>query len=299
MAEQENNSSIIARINAGLATLDPEIFGFVVRNRGYAFVFILNSGEAAAIHEAVNGFKMYAVKRGWYRVHLAIEDIRAAGKTPILIELAGADQVPGAIIIDHHHDRPAALLQVLHLLGKEPTRFQQLIAANASGHFAAMEAMGATDAEMYAVRAYDRKYQLKEEPYGSGLWVPKFTTEMEQEAQRAIAAKEVCGPLTIIRMAQAETDAVTDSLHKKGEEQCLLILSQWEENGESKTEVKFFGDWSLCEDLFRRYGEAKQWHTRKDGPTILPNGASTGYFVSSVASFETVVPIVREWFGVY
>ncbi|MBR2879396.1 MAG: hypothetical protein IKC02_01845, partial [Oscillospiraceae bacterium] len=184
----------------------------------------------------------------------ALAAITAAGKTPILVEVAGAETVPGAVVIDHHDSyagRPAALLQVLHLLGQQPTRWQTLVAANDAGYYPAMEAMSATKAEMDAVRAFDRAHQLAEEPYGSGNWVAKFTPADEAEVERAIAAAKEVNGVTILLMSHSKTAAATDRLYETGKEQRLLILT---DAGESH-EVNFFGSWALCEALYDRYGE--------------------------------------------
>ena len=297
MAKNEMNSNTI---NNGLINLDNAIRGIVSANPGdYAFIVVLNDGEAAAIKETLEaaGIEVHVVRRGWGTniSHVAddLAAIQAAGKTPVLVEVAGAETVPGAVVIDHHgdmSDRPAALLQVLHLLGEEPSRRQQLIAANDSGYYPAMEALGATAEEMSAIRALDRSFQLEEEPYGSDNWVTKFTPEVEKEAQRAINAAEVKNGVTIIRISHSKTAAVTDPLYETGKEQRLLILS---ENGESN----FFGSWELCEELYRRYGKEGDWNTWKGGETTLPSGAKTGFFGSSVAPLEKVEAFVIGWFA--
>ncbi len=64
--------------------------------------------------------------------------------------------------IDHHNDfsdREASIVQVLKLLGKEPTREQELIAHNDEGHIKAMECFGATKEEIIDIRKRDRATQ--------------------------------------------------------------------------------------------------------------------------------------------
>lgn len=90
---------------------------------------------------------------------------RAAGLTPVLIELTGAEEVAGAISVDHHNERagePTSLEQVFALLGLPEeawTRRMALVAANDRGHLRGMAAMGATPEEMAAIRADDRAAQ--------------------------------------------------------------------------------------------------------------------------------------------
>ena len=65
-------------------------------------------------------------------------------------------------LIDHHNelsDRPAAILQVAAMLGVEPNRRLLLVAANDSGYIPAMQAIGATEEEMAAIRKEDRAAQ--------------------------------------------------------------------------------------------------------------------------------------------
>ena len=131
--------------------------------------------------------------------------------------------------MDHHNEnagKPASILQILDLLGVQPTRHQQIIAANDCGYIPAMLAMGATPEEIAEVRLLDRSAQ-------------GITPEQEAEAERAIAAAEVVNGVTIIRMAHSKTATVCDRLFNPEKEQRLLILS---EDGESN----FFGNGELC-----------------------------------------------------
>ena len=64
--------------------------------------------------------------------------------------------------IDHHNassHKPSSLFQVLELLGKKPTREQELISANDVGHIEAMKCMGATQEEIARIREKDRQMQ--------------------------------------------------------------------------------------------------------------------------------------------
>jgi len=64
--------------------------------------------------------------------------------------------------IDHHNalsHKPSSLFQVLKLLGKKPTREQELISANDVGHIEAMKCMGATPEEIATIRKKDRQMQ--------------------------------------------------------------------------------------------------------------------------------------------
>ena len=68
----------------------------------------------------------------------------------------------GAIDVDHHGSRsgePASIIQVLSLLGIEPSRKQLLIAANDSGFIPGIVAAGDSAAEIAEIRALDRATQ--------------------------------------------------------------------------------------------------------------------------------------------
>lgn len=205
---------------------------FVIFAGGYdgEMVEILNVCREAGV-ESVDKHLGWGASVSAYADELvkAISD----GKTPVLVELALDTEIPNcAIIVDHHNEnagRPASLLQVLDLLGLEPTRRQQLIAANDCGYIPAMLAMGATAEEVAEIRYSDRAAQ-------------GITPEQEVEAERAIAAAEVVNGVTIIKMAHSKTATVTDRLFNPEKEQRLLILS---EDGESN----FFGNGELCKLL--------------------------------------------------
>ena len=92
-----------------------------------------------------------------------IEKVAKEGKTPVIIELGIDSKLPeNTINIDHHNEnasKPASILQVCDLLGIEPTRKMQLIAANDSGYIPAMLEMGATKEEIAQIRYQDRAAQ--------------------------------------------------------------------------------------------------------------------------------------------
>ena len=167
----------------------------------------------------------------------------AEGKTPVIIELeVDVDLPQGTVNIDHHGDRsgePAALLQVLNLLDRKPTRWQTLVAANDSGWFPGLQSVGATPEEMAAVRAAERSAQ-------------GITPEQEAEAVRAFAAPvEEIGGIRIIRMSHSKTAPIGDALAvaaiAAGKEiPAYLILS-------GDGEVNFSGAGDLAQALHERF----------------------------------------------
>lgn len=176
---------------------------------------------------------------GWgAKVSAYTEEIALAvaeGNTPVLVELELDIAVPeGAVAIDHHNERagePASILQVLNLLGIEPTRHHMLIGANDSGYIPAMQAMGATQEEIAEIRLADRDAQ-------------GITSEQEAEAERAVAEAEATGKLTVVRMSHSKTATVADRLFGKADQ--LLILS-------GDGEVNFFGNGAICSDLKAKF----------------------------------------------
>jgi len=144
------------------------------------------------------------------------DDIAAtldAGDTPVFIELI--DDLPPeafdrarAAVIDHHgplagHDRPTSIEQLFARLGLPQTQWTPrlaLIAANDRGHIAAMKEMGASTAEMAAIREEDRAAQ-------------GVTVEDEVEAERAIAARRSEGRLTIVETVSRTSSAIADQMH--------------------------------------------------------------------------------------
>lgn len=161
--------------------------------------------------------------------------------TPVFVECRPAKGWPGdVVVVDHHNDRsgePAAVRQVIDLLGLWPKlspalqRWAELIAANDAGYIPAMLALGATADEVSRVRLADRSAQ-------------GITPAHEVEAERAIAAREVSGRLTVVRMAHSKCATISDRLF--GAVDQLLILS---EDGE----VNFFGDGALCAALKEKF----------------------------------------------
>ena len=210
------------------------------------------------------------------------------GKTPVLVELARDIELPqGSIEIDHHGDRssePASLLQVLSLLGLEPSRQQSLIAANDAGFIPAMLALGATQEEVSEVRLLDRKAQ-------------GITSEQELEAERAIAGAETVNGVTVVRMAHSKCATVTDRLFNPNQEQRLLILSG---DGESN----FYGDRRLCEELKgEKTGTAPApWGPNQTVETFSNFGGWTGGgeetgFWGGYADQEAILAYVTNYFA--
>ncbi|OGE26183.1 hypothetical protein A2780_00015 [Candidatus Daviesbacteria bacterium RIFCSPHIGHO2_01_FULL_41_45] len=251
-----------------------------------------NDAEMVRIFEVLANAGIETVNKGLgWGAHASayadeIASAGAEGKTVVLVELDNssaaktewtAEKVAvtlpeGTIEVDHHGDRsaePASILQVLKLIGAEPTHWDLLIAANDSGFIPAMEAMGATANEIAEVRASDRNAQ-------------GITPEKEAEAEQAIAKAETSDRLTVVRMAHSKCATVTDRLHKgaggPGYDQ-LLILS-------GDGEVNFYGDGKLCQNLKEKF---EGWN---GGSGLGAEGGSA--FWGGYPNHEEVLAFVKE-----
>lgn len=150
----------------------------------------------------------------------AIAEAAAAGLVPVLVELVPDIPLPpGTIEVDHHGLRsgePAALRQVFDLLSLPPARWTRhfaLVAANDTGHVAALRRIGATDAEVAAIRAADRAAQ--------GI------TPLEDRAGAdALARAEewLNGSLLVVRLPHGRSAPVADRLAVAGDLRDLLLL---------------------------------------------------------------------------
>jgi hypothetical protein len=140
------------------------------------------------------------------------------------VELSGPNSF-GATNIDHHtyqdEDRwrpVSSMEQVAALLGVELDRRQQLIAANDRGYIPAMLAMGASAAEIAAIREADRREQ-------------GITAEMEETAEEEIASAErLSGDRVQVRVGWP-TSAHLDRLWTSAREVLLMGQEQWQYSG--------------------------------------------------------------------
>lgn len=223
----------------------------------------------------LNNIEFYNKNLGWGAAASAYKDEIANaiknGEMPCLVELEIDIPLPqgGVIIVDHHDKRagePASILQVLNLLGLEPNRWQQLIAANDSGYIPGMIKINASEEEIAAVRLADRSAQ-------------GITPEQEAAAEISIANREEEGCLTVVRLPHSKCATVTDRLF--GQYDQLLILSG---DGESN----FYGDGALCATLKERFDG---WN----GGSGLGQGGGSAYWGGYPSQTE-IEKFIREYF---
>ena len=135
------------------------------------------------------------------------EEIQKAidnGFTPVLVELKNdisEDLFAKCLVVDHHDayvGRPASVLQVLEMLNLQPTRQQQLIAANDSGYIPAMLEMGASRSEVEEIRRMDWQAQ-------------GISEDLVAEAMKAYEEKEIKNGVFVIEMEHFCFAPVTDA----------------------------------------------------------------------------------------
>lgn len=246
----------------------------------YTFMLGGADAEMSAIRELLEGVGVeyvdhqlsWGAKVDSYKEE--IEEALNAGKVPVCIELQGAEAYGDQVIaVDHHSyggidytDCPAAILQVCELLGVEPNRHQQLIAANDSGYIPGMLAMGATPEEVAEIRRLDRAAQ-------------GITPEQEAEAERALQALERIGGATVVRMAHSKCAPVTDALFGSKDADSLLIVC-------GDGERDYFGNGAVCQRLIEAFP------TGWAGGSGLGDAEGTAFFGCYGATEEELLAVI-------
>lgn len=109
------------------------------------------------------------------------------------------------ISINHHNEdeeKPASLEQVCSLLGEKMDRQMQLIAANDKSYIPGMEALNATEKEIYEIRLADRMSQ-------------GVTMKEEDEAETAIQKAFIKNGILCVRSTSKRFSPIVDRLYKR------------------------------------------------------------------------------------
>lgn len=129
--------------------------------------------------------------------------------------------------IDHHNDynnRPASILQVADILGVNPDRYMQLVAANDAGYIPAMQALGGSNEEISDIRRKDRAAQ--------------GVTENDERMAELSISKHFTNynGLYVVHAQTSRFSPICDRLYPY---QCLLIYtdSEWAYYGKGKSEL--------------------------------------------------------------
>ena len=180
-----------------------------------------------------------------------IAEVAKTGKTPVLVELEVDCNLPkGTVIIDHHGDRsgePPAIIQVLSLLGIEPSREDILTGAMDAAFVFGLESIGAKKEEIAgflglspdSVEGMSMRDMLLATESG-------FSDEIIAEAERAIAEREQVGDMIVVRSAHSKTSPITSRLVGEQDTQNILILS-------GDGEVNYYGIGETVRELAKRF----------------------------------------------
>jgi hypothetical protein len=146
-----------------------------------------------------------------------------------------------ALHIDHHneragHNQPTSLEQVFALLELPDsawTRHFSLVSANDRGYIPAMQALGASRAEIECIRKHARELQ-------------RISPQQEREALQAIHERTtICaGKVIFIDLPHSKTSAVMDRLFWIDDRDTLIL---------SPDESNFYGRNEVVRALYARY----------------------------------------------
>lgn len=218
-----------------------------------------------------------------------IDEARAQGHMPVLIEHRGADDIDGVIHIDHHGEsthKPAAILQVLERVGFEPRFIDKLVAANDSRHIPGMEDFldgayrkdfiakrlrsgldpATAEVRYQAARSYiiDRVRIRDRQAQGS-------TEEDEREAVEALEHMEDRNGLKIVTLRANRANPVTDRLYstwEDGRENLVVVCA----SDEAEKEVWFFGPGDISREVQEHFAALKKQRIEADPNEPLRSG---------------------------
>ena len=259
------------------------------------FVLGGNDGEMVRIKEVLDSQRIPWIQPfpGWGPKQLKMEQVAPAmipGHQVVFVEVTPPADFPlvrSMVVIDHHGDNaglPASILQVLDLLRIDPTRWDELIAANDAGWFPGLIAVGATREEMDGIRGYCRA------AHGSG---PEHEA-IEAEALRALSAPvEMLGNIRVIRMSHSKCAPVGDRLAIAAIAEGKPIPQYLVLSGDGET--NFSGDGALAKALFDHYRDPHPAKSNAGGAGLGKSG-ETAYFVGYPDQVE-VVEFIRNYLG--
>lgn len=274
------------------------------------YVFFLG-GEDREMNEIKNilakvGQKVFDKNLGWgAKVSAYVEEIFQAteeDQIPVLVELELDIEIPKiSVVIDHHGKRagePPAIIQVLSLLGIEPTRHQVLVGAWDTAGREGLEALHLSYEEMRiflggsspvfggpkeGTPEYDKAMkQIASDSYLGDQIFPRlsggesvefllrkederfFSEEILSESDRAVNEAVSISELIIVRSSHNKTRPICNQIFSQrswgnGKKKNLLILSK-------DGETNFFGKGNFVKKLRERFPR-DSW---SGGPGIVP-----------------------------
>jgi hypothetical protein len=194
-----------------------------------------------------------------------IAELLDEGKTPVAVELAGAEEVPGVVDIDHHGDKfhhPASITRVMERSGDHMRLMDKLIAANDSAYIPGLEKeledmRGELEAR-YGEEGYQKKKRMLIDLIRrSDRKMQGVTEEQELAAPEQIAQKEVTESGTVVVRTPYDTfSPIADRLYDSWPEgrQNLVVVCGFDTDEQV---VYYFGRGDVCrmlEDEFSGFG---------------------------------------------
>lgn len=195
----------------------------------------------------------------------AIQEILNKGKTPVAVELSGADKVDGVVDIDHHNekfDRPASIVQVMNRLGKKVGLVDEMIAANDAGYIPGMEAKieeyRPQLIERYSEEKIERlKKKLIELIRAKDRQMQGVTPEMEAEAKTVVEhAERQSNGLVIVKLNGGKPSPATDRLFQGMGMQNYVIVCN---SNNTIRDVYYFGRGDICKALKEKFAGSESW----------------------------------------
>lgn len=172
-----------------------------------------------------NNFTIIDKNLAWGAKLSHYQDDFSKTKTNVCIELTEDILPPSKYLrIDHHNELshlPASIEQLAALLHIQLTQHQQLVAANDKGYIPAMQAMGASEAEIQSIRLLDRKAQ--------GVSEADERLAEESIAQHLTVAQGV----TVVKSLTHKFSPIADRLFGKTNNRLLVYTN---------TELNYYGE---------------------------------------------------------
>lgn len=174
----------------------------------------------------------------------------AEGYIPVKIELTGnIEDAESLIDVDHHNEQsssPASILQVCELLGIQPDRKVQLIAANDVGFSHGMLKFGATREEISGIRWEDRRAQ--------GISELEEQTAREAYLDMQIEQFEKIKLGIVDNIPYTKFAPVSDQVFTSGKVDCLVCIHRGDDH-----EIQLEWVPQLCRELGEKYPYPQSW----------------------------------------
>ncbi|PJA38712.1 hypothetical protein CO180_02805 [candidate division WWE3 bacterium CG_4_9_14_3_um_filter_41_6] len=203
-----------------------------------------------------------------------IWDTAANGNVPILVELEVDIDLPGnTVVVDHHGARSgeeASILQIRDILGTEPTRRMQLVAANDVSGFFGLRDFGATLEEIKQIMWEDRKVQ-------------GFTPQMEAISAQAVTDAEYVADidLTIVHLPFSKFAAAKAILWLSGHKNIVCVADDGE--------IEFQGDGAVAQAVSKEFTSSNPW----SGGAGLGHAGRPDAYVGMYADADVLVKFVK------